>query len=131
MFLESRFNGRFDLLDIAYLVFDQGTRLPIKQGNTSTGARRVARRRYLVEIALGNQAEHHRVLDVDVRPERAGKTNTVDLPGAEMLHEQFGARVQCSFGKLDRPDIVLQDTDRRITIVQDVSHGPAVFDHAF
>ena len=67
----------------------------------------------LGERAVGNHAEHHRVLDVDVAAERAGEADAVDMVDAEPLHQQPHARVERRLGELDRAHVVLRDAKRR------------------
>ena len=63
----------------------------------------------LPQIAVGNHAEYHRVLDVDVAAEGAGETNAVDVIDSQALHQQLDAGVQRCFRQLDCAHVGLRD----------------------
>ena len=84
----------------------------------------------MVEIALGNQAQHHRVLHIDMRTECARQPDPINLVSAEMLHEQFRAGMQRSLRQLNRTYVVLRDVNRRIAVVQDIGTGTSILDDA-
>jgi len=128
VFLEAWLDSGLDLLDVTDLLFDRCPRVSVEQRNTSTGARCIAGRRNFFEIALGNQAEHHREFHINVGTKGAGQSNTVNLLYTEVLHQEFRARMQCSFGQLNCAYVVLQNTNSRIAIVQNVGLGPAILD---
>ena len=71
--LEARLDGRLDLLDAPHERFDVAARAVVEQRDAGAGAGRVAGGADAVEVAIGNHAEHHRVLDVDVAAEGAGE----------------------------------------------------------
>ncbi len=65
--------------------------------------------RTCAQVAVGNHAENHRVLDVDVAAERAGETDAIDVIDAEPLHEQRDAGIQRRLRQLNRAHVVLRD----------------------
>ena len=60
-------------------VFDRRARALVEERDARARAGGVAGRADLVERAIGNHAEHHRVLDVDVAAEGAGQADAVDV----------------------------------------------------
>ncbi len=66
--------------------------------------------------------------------EGAGQPDAVDLIDAELVHQQPRAGVERRLGKLDRPDIGLQDADFRIAgaiaFRQHIGPGPPILDNA-
>ena len=99
------------------------------------GAGGVARRAHVLQVAVGQHAEHRRVLDVDVAAECAGETDAVDVVDAEPIHEQRDAGIQRRLRELNRAHVVLRDLhlDRVRTgdaSMQNVGERPAVLDDA-
>ncbi len=86
--------------------FDHRTRGRIEQRDARAGAGGIAGRAHLAQIAVGNHAENHRVLDVDVAAERAGETDAIDVIDAEPLHEQRDSGIQRRLRQLDGAHIV-------------------------
>ena len=67
----------------------------------------------LAEIAIGNQAERHRVERVDMAAERAGERDALRRAGAEPLDQQLRAGVERGLGELDRAHVGLIDRRSR------------------
>src|SRR4051794_36750543 len=82
MRLESRLERRLDLLDAAHHLADLAARGGVEERDAGAGARRIAGGRHLVERAVGDQAERHRVERIDMAAEGAGKRDARDLVDA-------------------------------------------------
>ena len=95
---------------------DRRARALIEQRDARAGAGGVAGRAHLVERAVGDHAEHHGVLDVDVAAERAGQPDAVDVLDAEPVHQQAHAGIERRLGELDRAHVVLRDAERRAAV---------------
>ena len=126
--LERGLDGRFDFLDAADQAFDGGARTRIQQRNARARASGITRRSHVVEIAVGNHAEHRGVLHIDMATEGASKTNTVHGFDAEAVHEQADARIQRSLGELDSANVVLRNAQHLRAFMQHIGEGAAVFD---
>ena len=107
--LKARLDRGFDFLHPSHQLFDFRARAVVQQRNARAGAGRIARRGDLRQIAVGNHAEHHRVLDVDMTAEGARKADPVDLLGAQVLHQQLDAGIQRGLRELNRAHVVLRD----------------------
>ena len=83
--------------------------------------------RDLVERAVGDEAEDHRVFRIDVAAEGAGQLDAVDMVDAELVHQQARAGVERRLGELDGAHVGLQDADlglpRAGSAPQDVGEG--------
>ena len=75
--LEVRLDRRLDLLDSAHDVFDLGARGEVQQRDARARPGRIAAACDLGEIAIGNQAEHHRIGRVDMAAEGAGERDAL------------------------------------------------------
>ena len=93
MFLEPRLDCRLQFLHSAHDRLDLGASGTVKQRDARTGAGRVAGTGDAGRVAVGDQAEDHRVERVDVRSERSGETDPVDGLDAQGIHEQAAPRV--------------------------------------
>ena len=82
----------------------------------------------MVEVAVGDQPEHHGVRRVDVAAERPGQPDLVDGSHAEVVHQQSAACLQRSLGQLDRSYVGLGDLDDRV-VPQPVGEGAVVRHH--
>ena len=58
--------------------------------------------------------------------ERAGKADAVDLPDAELVHQQAHAGIERSLGKLDCAHVVLDDLQRHLTFPEYVGEGASL-----
>ena len=65
----------------------------------------------LVERAIGDEAEDHRIFDVDMAAEGAGEADAVDLVDAELVHQEPRAGIERGLGELDGAHVVLGDGD--------------------
>jgi len=77
--LEARFDRRLHFFDSPDQGFDDAARGGIQERDARAGAGGIAGRAHLAQIAVGNHAENHRVLDVDVAAERAGEADAIDV----------------------------------------------------
>ena len=77
--LEVRLQRSLDLLDPAHLLLDLAAMVAVEQRHQRAGAGGVADGLHLGEIAIGDQAEHHRVFRIDEGAEGAGEADRVDL----------------------------------------------------
>ncbi len=128
-FLEARFDRGLDLLDPPHELLDHRARATVEQRDPRAGARGVAGGADAFERAVGNHAEHHRVLDVDMAAEGAGEPDAVDAFDLHPLHQQPHAGIERGLGELDRADVVLGDRERRAavgTAVEIVGERPPV-----
>ena len=108
-FLEARLDGGFDFLHATHQLLDLGARALVQQGDARAGAGGVAGRADLAELAVGNHAQHHGVLDVDMAAKGASQADALDLVHAHALHQQAHAGVERGLAELDRAHIVLRD----------------------
>ena len=81
----------------------------VEQRDARAGAGGIAGRLHLLQRAIGDQAEDHRVLDVDMAAEGAGEPDAVDLLDAELVHQQARAGIERGLGQLDGAHVVLRD----------------------
>ena len=79
MLLKFRFKRRLYLLDSADGLLDLAAVAAIEQRHQRAGAGGVADGLYLVEVAVRDQAQHHRVFRVDEGAEGAGEADGVDV----------------------------------------------------
>ena len=84
----------------------------VEQGDAGAGSRSVAGARDLGEVAVGDEAERHRIKGVDVAAEGAGEGDALGR-GAGALDEQLGAGVERGLGELDRAHVGLVDEEPR------------------
>ena len=77
------------------------------------------------EIAIGDQAERHRVERIDVAAEGAGQRDALRRAGAAALDQQFRAGVERGLGELDRAHVGLVDEEARLALVQHIGEGAA------
>ncbi len=90
--LKTRLDCGLHLFNAPDQILNTNARGAIQQRNSCPGSGRIARRTHLLKIAIGNHAENHRVLDIDVAAERARETNAIHVIDAEPLHEQARRR---------------------------------------
>ena len=103
-----------------------------QQRDERAGPGRVAGRPDVGEVAVGDQAEDHRVESGRSgcrTRRRAGSRRPASI--AELVHQQPDAGVERGLGELDRPDVVLGDArcaarSRTVAVVEDVAERPAV-----
>ena len=105
--LEARLDGGLDLLDAPHDLLDLGAGGAVQERDPGTGAGGVPGGSDLLGIAVRDQAEHERVDRVDVRPERAGEPDAVDVARSRSAPSAAAARVERGLGQLDLPDVVL------------------------
>ena len=77
--LEARLDRGLDLLDAPHDALDLRPRRARQERDERAGAGRVAGRPDVGEVAVGDEAEDHRVDRVDLAAERAGQADLVDL----------------------------------------------------
>ena len=70
------------------------------------------------EVAVGDEAEDHRVERVDLAAERAGQPDLVDRLDPGVIHQQPDAGVEGGLRQLDRPDVVLGHDDPRPAVAE-------------
>src|SRR3954453_6267493 len=109
--LEAGLDRGLDLLDPLDHALDLGPGAPVQERDAGARARRVPGRAHLVERAVGDHAQHHRVERVDVAPEGARQGHPTDALDAEAIHEEPRAGVERGLGELDRPHVALGDPD--------------------
>ena len=129
MLLEARLDRGLDLLDAAHDGLDLAPRGARQQRDQRTRAGGVAGRPDAGEVAVGDEAQDHRVERVDLAAERAGEPDLVDGLDLEVVHQQPDAGVERGLGELDGAHVVLGDEDARATVgrlVQDVAEGATV-----
>jgi len=99
-FLEPGRDGGLYLLDSAHQFLDDAARALVEQRDARAGAGRVACRADVGQGAIGDEPQHHRVLDVDVAAESAGEADAVDVVDAVRLHQQPHAGIQLLMERL-------------------------------
>ena len=129
--LEARLDRGLDLLDAPDDPLDLAPRRARQQGDQRAGPGRIPGRADVVEVAVGDEPEDHRVERVDLAAEGAGEPDLVDRVDLELVHQQPDAGVQRGLAELDRADVVLGDRDARpgtgsVALVEDVAERPAV-----
>ena len=124
MALEVGLDRRLDLIDAPHDALDLRPRGEVEERDAGAGSRRVAGARDLREIAIGNEAERHRIERIDVAAEGAGERDALRR-GAGALHEQLRAGIERGLGELDRAHVGLIDEKPRRALVQHISEGAA------
>lgn len=81
-----RLQRGLDLLDAVNLVLDLAAMLAVEQRHQRAGARSVADRLDIGEVAVGDETEHHGVFRVDEGAEGAGEADHVDMVDALLFH---------------------------------------------
>src|SRR3546814_5191734 len=99
--LELRLHRGLDLLDLADDLLDLVARALVQQGDARAGAGGVAGRVDVLQRAVGNHAQQHGVLGVDVAAEGAGQHDLLDLLDAKAVHQQADAGVERGLAELD------------------------------
>src|SRR5207248_11429286 len=89
--LALRLDRGLDLFHAPHQLFDSPARVAVEQLDARTGAGVVARRVHHEEVAVGDHAEDHLVLVVDVAAEGARESDAVDASAPEAVHEQRDA----------------------------------------
>ena len=130
MRLEARLDRGLDLLDAADEFLDRGAGGGIEERDARPGAGGVAGRGDGLQVAVGDEAEDHRVLHVDVAAEGAGEADAIHALDAEFIHEECDARVQGGLRELDRAHVGLRDLHRHGAAVQDIGKRAPVRDDA-
>ena len=120
MLLELRFQGGLDLLDVAHGLLDFAAVAAVQKRHARAGTGGVADAGDVVERAVRDQPEDHRVFRIDVAAESAGKADPVEPVGAELVLQQLDARIERALGELDRADIVLRDRYAVFAVVNEV-----------
>ena len=120
MLLEIRLDRRLDLLDLPHHRLDFRARGEVEEGDAGAGAGGIAAGGDLAEVAVGNQAERHRIERVDVAAERADQSDASRRAGAAALDQQFRAGVERGLGELDRAHVGLIDQEPRLALAQDI-----------
>ena len=100
----------------------------VEEGDARAGAGGVAGGADMVERAVGDQAEDHRVFHVDVAAEGAGEHDAVDAVDRVVVHEQADAGIERRLGELDGADVGLGDRDARRAVADDIGEGAALGD---
>ncbi len=126
MFLKLRFERRLDLFDPRDGLLDLAAIVAVEQTHARTGARRIADRLDLVEVAIGDEAENHRIFRIDERAEGAGKADAIDMIDALLVEQQFDAGIKRRLGELDGAHVVLGDGDALLTLMHEIGEGAAV-----
>ncbi len=113
MLLEARLDRGLDLLDPADDVLDLRAGGAVQQRDPRPRARRVARGRHVLRVAVGHQPEDQRVHGVDVRAERAGQADAIDGLDPKVVHQEPAPGVERRLRQLDLPHVVLRDDQAR------------------
>ena len=79
----------------------------------------------LAEIAIGDEAERHRIGHIDMAAERAGQRHPIGRRGAIALEQQFGAGVERGLGELDGAHVGLVDLQARRAVMQHIGESAA------
>ena len=108
------------------VVLDLAAMAAVEQRHARAGAGGVADRLDLVEIAIGDQAQHHGVFRIDEGAEGAGEADAVDMVDALLFHQQLDAGIERRLGELDGAHVVLGDGDARLAFLQQIGEGAAV-----
>ena len=94
MFLEFRLNRRLNLVNFAHGDLDRGAGGNGTQRDPRPGACRVARTEHMVQRRIRDHPQHHRVFGRDMRPERPGQYDPVDVVDPHFVHQQPGPGVK-------------------------------------
>ena len=97
---------------------DRGAGGGIEERDAVAGG--IAGRGDSLQVAVGDEAEDHRVFHVDVAAEGAGEADAVHARNAEFIHEKCDAGVQGGLRELDRAHVGLRDLHGHVAAVQDV-----------
>ena len=111
MALEGWLDCGLDLVDAPDDALDLRARGEVEERDAGASARRVAGARHLGEIAVGDEAERHRVDGIDMAAEGAGEGYALGR-GMGALDEQLGAGIERGLGELDRAHVGLIDGSR-------------------
>src|SRR5579872_6896680 len=125
MLLEARLDRRLDFFDSAHHVFDLAPRGGVEQRDARARPRRVAGGGDFGEIAIGDEAERHRIGRIDMAAERAGQRDALGRGGAEALDQQLGAGIERRLGELNGANIGLIDHQARLAVMQQIAEGAA------
>ena len=80
----------------------------------------------MLQRAIGDQAQDHRIFHVDMAAEGAGEPDAVDLVDAELVHQQPRAGIERRLGQLDGAHVILGDRDQRLAVAHHIGEGAAV-----
>ena len=86
MLLKSGFDGSFDFLYFTDFPFDLPACVHINQGNMSAAPCRIACRGDVAQFTVGNQTQHHSVLNINMGTKRSSQANTVNLFHVKFIH---------------------------------------------
>ena len=101
-------------------------RAGVEKGDPRAGAGGVADGADLVERAVRDETEGHRVFHVDVAAEGAGKADRVDVVDAVAVEEQLDAGIERGLGELDGAHVGLGHADPRLAVADEIAEGAAV-----
>src|SRR6202044_771893 len=99
---------RLDLVDAPHDALNLRASREVEERDPCAGSRGVASARDPREIAIGNEAERHRIERIDVAAEGAGEGDALGR-GAGALNEQLRPGIERRFRELDRAHIGLID----------------------
>lgn len=111
MLLETRLYGGFDFLDLADGFFDFAARVGVQQGDACACACGVAGACDLVDGAIGDHAQNHRVFGRNMRAEGPGEGHAVYGVDAELVHQKTRTGIECRLRHLDGADVGVGDCD--------------------
>ena len=80
----------------------------------------------MFQLAIGDHAQDHGVLGIDMRAEGAGQADSLDFRYPQLVHQQRTAGIQRRLGQLDGSDVTLGDTDLLSATMQHVGKRPPV-----
>ena len=80
----------------------------------------------MLQRAIGDQAQDHRILHVDMAAEGAGKPDAVHLFEPQLVHQQAHARIERGLGQLNGAHVILRDRDQRLAIAHHIGEGAAM-----
>ena len=124
MALEVRLDRRLDLVDAPHDALDLRARGKVEKRDPRAGSRRIAGARDLREIAIGNEAERHRIERIDVAAEGAGERDALRARRRRAPSE-LRAGIKRGLGELDRAHVGLIDEKPWRAFVQHVGEGAA------
>ena len=81
---------------------------------------------HALERAIGNEAEDHRIFDIDMAAEGAGQPDAIDLVDAELVHQEPRAGIERGLGELDGTHVVLGDRDKGLALAHHIAEGSLV-----
>ena len=121
MLLETRLYGGLDFFDTTDFPLDLSSSILIYQGNMGATTCRVTRRCHAIEFAVGNQTQHHGVLDIDVRAKSSGQPDAINSLDAKLVHQQSHPGIKRRLSELNCTHIFLSHRYTHLASMQNKS----------